>query len=219
MSETDNQTAQDLAGEIEALRDRQDRLEEENEQLRKQNEELGKTVQQLQANQGIDLPKPSRRQMLKAGGAGLATLLFGGAATGNVAAFDGDSDPEIGSDSFRYDWYLDSLDANMVNTDGLNIGGHNTVSEVEYGTFSFSQTVSAASDDGWDTAQKITKTVSFSTSFSSAPIIYFQKFDGRGTASVINTSTSDFELRFGNRTTLSYTPAGGSDVVYHAVVF
>jgi len=123
MSKTDDQTAHDLAAEIEALRERQDRLEEENEQLKEQNEQLQQQVQEVQAS-GLSVPKPSRRSFLKAGGATLAALAFGSAATGSAAAAGfNDSDPTIGGPSNRYDMYFDALDANTANIDSLNNGG------------------------------------------------------------------------------------------------
>ena len=132
MSKTDNQTAQDLAAEIEALRERQDRLEEENEQLKEQNEQLQQQVQEVQ-NSGLSVPKPSRRSFLKAGGASLAALAFGSAATGSAAAagFD-DSDPTIGGPSNRYDMYFDALDANTVNTEDATITDGELATSAQY---------------------------------------------------------------------------------------
>jgi len=128
MSKSD-QTAQDLAAELEVLRERQNELEQENEQLR---EEL-ETVQN-----GLSIPKPNRRQLLRAGGTGMAALLFGSAASGNAAAASG----TIGSDSYRFDWKAGNVDANSINTDEQSINGKQVYIQS-------SKPSSPASDDVW----------------------------------------------------------------------
>jgi len=63
---------------------------------------------------------PSRRQILKAGGA--AALVGAGAAGGASAAPGDDGDTVWGSDSNRDDYYADELDANLVSTTFVNLG-------------------------------------------------------------------------------------------------
>jgi len=114
MSKSEDQTAQDLAAELEALRERQEEQAQTIEQLREEKQELEAEVEAVQ--NGLSIPKPNRRQLLKAGGTGMAALLFGSAASGNAAAASG----TIGSDSQRFDYFADTLDANTVNTDEVS---------------------------------------------------------------------------------------------------
>jgi hypothetical protein len=93
---TDDATAADL-------RERVDDLEAQLDQQQQ-------TIQQM---------LPSRRSLLKAGGAGAAALLLGSAASGSASAATG----TIGSTSQRFNFYGDTVDANVVDTDELNNGG------------------------------------------------------------------------------------------------
>jgi len=111
---TEDQTAHDLAAEIEALRERQSEQEQTIEQLREEKQELEQQVEAVQ--DGLSIPRPSRRSLLKAGGAGVAALLFGSATSGSAAAATG----TIGSSSQRFDFYGGTVDANTVNTDEVS---------------------------------------------------------------------------------------------------
>jgi len=126
---SESQTAQELAAEIEALRDRQDRLEQENERLRDEikqavakNDESddGDAKTTSEDSAGLSVPSPSRRQLLKAGGVGLGALLFGSATSGSAAAASG----TIGSSSQRFDFYGGAVDANAIDTEKLNTDYH-----------------------------------------------------------------------------------------------
>jgi len=92
---------------------------------------------------------------------------------------------------------------NALEASTATIGDGDTISDLEYGQISLPGP-DAASDNGWDTTQANTKTVSFDNSFNSIPSVV-TGFYGKASAGVIvaqdSVTKTDFRIVIRNYST------------------
>lgn len=102
-----------------------EKIDELEAQVSKQQQVINMMAEQMEAMAEV-LPDSTRRRVMMAGG---AAALFGAGAVGGASATPGDDGDTVwGSSSNRDDYYVDEIDANLVNTDQLKHGIEGTSS-------------------------------------------------------------------------------------------
>jgi len=120
----------------------------------------------------------TRRQLLATaagGSAGVAALVRLGIdpATAQQAA------GQVGTPSSPEDAHLADVEAQSVSTVSALIGGHDQINGVEFGVVSHDAPGTSSTDDFADSSEDI-KSITFSTSFDSTPIVVNGLFNAEG---------------------------------------